>query len=28
LMAHEPSLDLAALKVDAVGLPAIELGDS
>jgi len=28
LMAHEPSLDLAALKVDAEGLPAIELGDS
>ena len=28
LMAREPSLDLAALKVDTEGLPAIELGDS
>jgi len=28
LIAHEPTLDLAALAVDAGGLPAIELGDS
>jgi S1-C subfamily serine protease len=28
LLAHDTSLDLAALKVDAAGLPAIELGRS
>ena len=28
ILAHDPARDLAALSVDASGLPAIELGDS
>ena len=28
LLAHDPALDLAALKVDASGLPTVELGES
>ena len=28
VLAHDPSLDVAALKVDATGLPTVELGES
>jgi serine protease Do len=28
LLAHSPELDLAALRIDASGLPTVELGDS
>lgn len=28
LLAHDPRLDLAALRIDAQGLPTVELGDS
>jgi serine protease Do len=28
LLAHSPELDLAALRIDASGLPSVELGDS